>query len=103
MRLSTPEAAALDLLRDVAAAGSLSTVATGLHDLAEPCDAGRLVEAAQTGELPHAQRLRSRKKCPVSHAARSSTLKPRACRRATKRFASFALSRRSKWSAPRSR
>ena len=57
LRVSTPEATALDLLRDVAAAGSLSTVATGLHDLAEPCDAGRLVEAAQTGDLPHAQRL----------------------------------------------
>ena len=56
-RLSTPEAPALDLLRSVAAAGSRSTVATGLHDLAEACDAGQLVEAAQTGELPHAQRL----------------------------------------------
>ena len=54
-RLSTPEAPALDLLRSVAAAGSRSTVATGLHDLAEACDTGRLVEAAHTGELPHAQ------------------------------------------------
>jgi len=57
MRVSTPEATALDLLRSVAAAGSLSTVATGLHDPAEPCDAGRLVDATRTGELPHAQRL----------------------------------------------
>ena len=57
LRVSTPEATALDLLRDVAAAGSLSTVATGLHDPAEPCDAGRLVDATRTGELPHAQRL----------------------------------------------
>src|SRR3990170_5674487 len=56
-RLSTPEAPALDLLRSVAAAGSRSTVATGLHDLAEACDAGQLVEAAQTGERPHAPRL----------------------------------------------
>ena len=55
MRVSTPEAPALDLLRDVAAAGSRSTVATGLHDLAEPCHAGRLVEAAQATELAHAQ------------------------------------------------
>ena len=54
-RLSTPEATALDLLRSVAAAGSLATVATGLHDLAEPCHAGRLVEAAQATELAHAQ------------------------------------------------
>ena len=59
LRVSTPEATALDLLRDVAAAGPLSTVATVLHDLAEACDTGRLVEAAHTGELPHAQRLGS--------------------------------------------
>ena len=57
LRVSTPEATARDLLRDVAAAGTLSTVATVLHDLAEACDTGRLVEAAHTGELPHAQRL----------------------------------------------
>ena len=57
LRVSTPEATALDRLRDVAAAGSRSNVATGLHDLAEPCDAGRLVEATRTGERPHAQRL----------------------------------------------
>ena len=46
MRVSTPEVTARDLLRDVAAAGPLSTVATVLHDLAEACDTGRLVEAA---------------------------------------------------------
>ena len=59
MRVSTPEATTLDLLRDVTAAGSLSTGATGLHDLAEACDARRLVETAQTAERPHAQRLGS--------------------------------------------
>ena len=59
LRVSTPEATTLDLLRDVIAAGSLSTGATGLHDLAEACDARRLVETAQTAERPHAQRLGS--------------------------------------------
>jgi len=49
LRVSTPEATALELLRDVAAAGYLSNVAPVLHELAEACDAGRLVEAAQTG------------------------------------------------------
>ena len=41
IRVSTPEATALDLLRYVAAAGYLSNVATVLHELAEACDAGR--------------------------------------------------------------
>ncbi|HAM58046.1 MAG TPA: hypothetical protein DCQ64_22585, partial [Candidatus Rokubacteria bacterium] len=59
LRVSTPEATALDLLRYVAAAGYLSNVATVLHELAEACDAGRLVEAAQTAALPQAQRLGS--------------------------------------------
>ena len=49
LRVSTPEATALELLCDVAAAGYLSNVAPVLHELAEACDAGRLVEAAQTG------------------------------------------------------
>ena len=40
MRVSTPEAAALDLLRDVAAAGSLATVATVLHCCWTPESAG---------------------------------------------------------------
>ena len=59
LRVSTPEATALDLLRYVAAAGYLSNVATVLRELAEACDAGRLVEAAQTAALPQAQRLGS--------------------------------------------
>ena len=58
MRVSTPEATALDLLRYVDAAGYLSNIATVLHELAENCDPGRLVEAAAFGaELPHVQRL----------------------------------------------
>jgi predicted transcriptional regulator of viral defense system len=58
MRVSTPEATALDLLRYVGAAGYLSNIATVLHELAENCDSGRLVEAAASGvELPHVQRL----------------------------------------------
>jgi predicted transcriptional regulator of viral defense system len=58
MRVSTPEATALDLLRYVDAAGFLSNIATVLHELAEKCDPPRLVEAAGAGvELPHVQRL----------------------------------------------
>jgi len=58
MRVSTPEATALDLLRYVDAAGFLSNIATVLHDLAEKCDPDRLVQAAAAGvELPHVQRL----------------------------------------------
>lgn len=58
MRVSTPEATALDLLRYVDAAGFLSNIATVLHELAEKCDPSRLVEAAAAGvELPHVQRL----------------------------------------------
>lgn len=58
MQVSTPEATALDLLRYVDAAGFLSNIATVLHELAEKCDPGRLVEAAAVGvELPHVQRL----------------------------------------------
>ncbi|MBI3108272.1 MAG: hypothetical protein HYY95_22300 [Candidatus Rokubacteria bacterium] len=40
LRLSTPEATTRDLLRDVAAAGSLSTVATGLPCCWTPESAG---------------------------------------------------------------
>jgi predicted transcriptional regulator of viral defense system len=58
MRVSTPEATALDLLRYVDAAGFLSNIATVLHELAEKCNPGRLVDAAAAGvELPHVQRL----------------------------------------------
>lgn len=58
MRVSTPEATALDLLRYPSGAGSLGSVATVLAELQEKMDPRRLVEAAVAdGELPIAQRL----------------------------------------------
>ena len=58
MRVSTPEATALDLLRYIEHAGFLSNVATVLRDLAEACQPRRLVKAAEAdGELAYAQRL----------------------------------------------
>jgi len=58
LRISTPEATALDLLRYVDAAGQLGHVATVLSELAEKMDSGRTVEAAKLdGSLPNAQRL----------------------------------------------
>lgn len=59
MRVSTPEASALDLVRYAStAAGGLSNVATVLAELAERLDPSRLVEAAQAeSTLALAQRL----------------------------------------------
>lgn len=58
MRVSTPEATALDLLRYLEGAGHLGNVATVLAELAEKMDGQRLVEAAKReGELSNAQRL----------------------------------------------
>lgn len=58
MRVSTPEATALDLLRYVEHAGFLSNVATVLKELAPECDPTRLVEvAAAEAAVPHVQRL----------------------------------------------
>jgi hypothetical protein len=58
MRVSTPEATALDLLRYLEGAGHLGNVATVLAELGEKMDAQRLVEVAeQEGELSIAQRL----------------------------------------------
>ncbi len=58
MRVSTPEATALDLLRYIEHAGFLSNVATVLRDLAEACQPRRLVKAAEAdGEPAYAQRL----------------------------------------------
>ncbi len=58
MRVSTPEATALDLLRYVEHAGFLSNVATVLRDLTPKCDPGKLVDVvAADAALPHAQRL----------------------------------------------
>lgn len=58
MRVSTPEATAIDLLRYVQHAGFLSNVATVLRDLAPKCDPAALVQAAAAdAALAHAQRL----------------------------------------------
>jgi len=58
MRVSTPEATALDLLRYLDAAGQLGHAATVLAELAEKMDPARTVEAARLdGNLPNAQRL----------------------------------------------
>lgn len=58
MRVSTPEATALDLVRYVGQAGQLDNVATVLRDLSERLAPGRLVEAARADvELSCAQRL----------------------------------------------
>jgi predicted transcriptional regulator of viral defense system len=57
MRVSTPEATALDLLRYVGSTGGLGNVATVLAELAERIDGERLVEAAKAEELSVAQRL----------------------------------------------
>lgn len=58
MRVSTPEATALDLLRYLEGAGHIGNVATALAELAEKIDGQRLVEVAKLeGELANAQRL----------------------------------------------
>jgi predicted transcriptional regulator of viral defense system len=57
MRVSTPEATALDLLRYPAACGYLSNVATVLIELAELLDPQRLAKLVARGRHPEAQRL----------------------------------------------
>ncbi len=58
MRVSSPEATALDLLRYPMAAGHLGHIATVLSELAEKLDARRLVEVARgEGSLSQVQRL----------------------------------------------
>jgi predicted transcriptional regulator of viral defense system len=58
MRVSTPEATALDLVRYAESVGNLSNVAVVLADLTENMDATRLVaEARAAGEMASAQRL----------------------------------------------
>lgn len=58
LRVSSPEATALDLVRYAPAAGHVAHVATVLAELAEKLDSKRLVEAAAADvELPHVQRL----------------------------------------------
>ncbi len=58
MRVSTPEATALDLVRYAKRAGHLDHVATVLSELAEKLDARRLLAVARTDvEIAHVQRL----------------------------------------------
>ncbi len=58
MRVSTPEATALDLLRYLEAAGHLGNVVTVLAELAEKMDAQRLADVAKAeGDVSTAQRL----------------------------------------------
>ena len=58
IRVSSPEATVLDLVRFSKASGYLGNVATILHDLADKLDATKLVEAADKhGEFPTVQRL----------------------------------------------
>jgi predicted transcriptional regulator of viral defense system len=58
MRVSTPEATAMDLVRYAPSAGGLGNVATVLAELAERIEPSRLVDvAAAEGELVYAQRL----------------------------------------------
>lgn len=57
IRVSTPEATALDLVRYARVSGYLDNVATVLRDLAERIDKDRLAEAAYPGENATAQRL----------------------------------------------
>lgn len=58
MRVSTPEATALDLVRYVKRAGYLDNVATVLSELSEKLDARRLLAVARKDvEIAHVQRL----------------------------------------------
>lgn len=57
LRVSTPEATAVDLVGYQHHAGGLDQVATILSELAEKIDAMKLVAAAATAPLPWAQRL----------------------------------------------
>lgn len=57
IRVSTPEATAVDLVGYERRAGGLDHVATVLAELAERIDPERLVVAAQTAPVPWAQRL----------------------------------------------
>lgn len=57
MRVSTPEATALDLVRHATASGGLQNVAGVLRELAERLDGERLVDAARGVERTVAQRL----------------------------------------------
>jgi predicted transcriptional regulator of viral defense system len=57
IRVSTPEATALDLVGYYARAGGMDQVATVLSELGEKLDAEKLAEAAKIAPVPWAQRL----------------------------------------------
>lgn len=57
LRISTPEATAIDLVGYPHHAGGLDNVATVLSELAESLDADALVDAARTAPISWAQRL----------------------------------------------
>jgi predicted transcriptional regulator of viral defense system len=57
LRVSTPEATAIDLIGYQQRAGGMSHVATVLLELAERLDVGKLPEAAETAPVTWAQRL----------------------------------------------
>jgi predicted transcriptional regulator of viral defense system len=57
LRVSSPEATALDLVGYARRAGGLDAVATVLAELAEQLDAEKLVEVARTAPVPWSQRL----------------------------------------------
>jgi predicted transcriptional regulator of viral defense system len=57
VRVSTPEATAVDLVAYPQYGGGLEEVALALLGLAETIDPARLADAAALGELPWAQRL----------------------------------------------
>ena len=57
VRVSTPEATALDLVGYQQHAGGLDQVATVLSELAERIDPGKLADAARSAPIPWAQRL----------------------------------------------
>ena len=58
MRVSTPEATAVDLVRFAKSAGHLDNVATVLAELAPLLDPRRLLKAVRAiGDVPSAQRL----------------------------------------------
>jgi predicted transcriptional regulator of viral defense system len=82
MRVSTPEATALDLVRYVGSAGQLGNVATVLAELSEKINPKRLVEAARAEvELSVVQRLGFL----LEHVASSGVAAPLAKWLATKR------------------
>lgn len=57
LRISTPEATAIDLVGYQQHAGGLNQIATVLSELAEKIEPSRLTRAAATAPLPWAQRL----------------------------------------------